>query len=249
MHGTRAVRTFRAALIALIGVLVMSVGAANAYAGGSDHGNGSGHQKWASDEGQQSGGQWSSDSSDDQSWSSDSESTDHGDCKKNESSTGEKTGEQTPPTSPQGVTGGEQKGEQGGEQQGEEQKKGEEHQKGEHGKKEEENKGETAPTPTPTQPTTPAVVTTPAPAPVQAQQAPAQGGEVQGESEQAPQKKSQGAAAPSRGGRVLAENETTTPTAGESQLAETGFDVWPLALLGVLCIAGSAVLLRRARRS
>jgi len=251
MHGTCAVRTFRTPLIALVGVLFILVGAGNAYAGGSDHGNSLGHQKWTSDEGQQSGGQWDSQKSDDESWS-DSSTSDGQDCKKNESSTGEQTGEQTP-VPPQGATGGEQqggqqKGEQGGEQKGEEK---------EHGKKEEENKGEnkggSTPTPAPTTAPTPTSVVTPTPvpvsAPVQVQQTPAQGGEVQGESQAAPKETGQGGSSPKRGGRVLAENQTTTPTASESSLAATGFGAWQLALLGVLCVAGSALLLRRTRRS
>jgi len=253
MHGTRAVRTFRTALIALVGVLSIFVGAGNAYAGGSDHGNSIGHQKWALDEGQQSGGQWDSQKSDDESWSDDSKSGNNQDCKQNESSTGEKTAEQ-PPAAPQGTTGGEQGGEQKGEQGGEQ--KGEETQKGEHGKKEEENKGEnqggeksqggSAPTPAPT-PTSVVTTPAPAPAPVQVQQTPVQGGEVQGESQESPAET--GGSSPKRGGRVLASNETTTPTASESSLAATGFGAWQLALLGILCVAGSALLLRRTRRS
>jgi hypothetical protein len=260
MHGNRAVRTIRAALIALIGALFMSVGAVSANAGGSDHANGLGHQKWASDMSQQSSGEWDSNKSDSESWSGNSESDNNGkDCKKNESSAGEKTGEQAP-TPSQGETGGEQggeqKGEHGGEQKGGESQKGEhgkkeEQNQGEHGKKEQENQGGT--TPTQAGQTTPAVVTTPVaaptPAPVQAQQAPAQGGEVQGETQETPQETAQGGVSPNRGGRVLAENETTKPAASERSLAFTGFDVRQLALLGVLCIAGSALLLRRTRRS
>jgi hypothetical protein len=243
MHGTRAVRTFHAALIALVGALVMTVGAASAYAGGSDHGNGLGHQKTASDKGQQSDDQWGSDKSDES--SSEDTKSDHGKpCNEESSSAGEQTGEQPSPPAG-GEQGGEQKGEQGGEQ------------KGEQGKKEEENKGsnkggETSQGgPALTPETTPAVVTTPAPAtvPVQAQQAPASGGEVQGESEQAPEETGQGGGSPSSGGRVLAENQTTTPTASESGLAGTGFDARQLALLGAVCVAGSALLLRRTRKS
>jgi LPXTG-motif cell wall-anchored protein len=45
---------------------------------------------------------------------------------------------------------------------------------------------------------------------------------------------------------------TTTPVAAKSQssgLAKTGFDAWPVALLGVGCIAGAGLMLRRTRRS
>jgi len=252
MHGSRAERTFRSALIALIGVLFMSVGAASAFAGGSDHGNGLGQQKWTSDKGQQSDGQWDSKSSEDESWSDDSESSDDNgkDCKKEESSTGEQSGEQTS-TPPTGQTGGEQQGGEQGEN-GEHGKKEEEEQ----GKKEEEHKGgeksQGGSTPTQPQQTTPAVVTTPTtpttPAPVQAQQAPASG-EVQGVAEESPEETGKGGSSPNRGGNVLAENTATTPTASESGLASTGFDAWQLALLGAVCIAGSALLLRRTRRS
>ena len=95
MYGTRAARRFRAALIALIGVLVMSVGAASAYAGGRDHGKGLGRQNSVSSQSGeiQQSVQVQSESSNDQSTSDDS-SNDHGNnCKKNENSTGEKTGE------------------------------------------------------------------------------------------------------------------------------------------------------------
>jgi hypothetical protein len=48
---------------------------------------------------------------------------------------------------------------------------------------------------------------------------------------------------------VFAENASTEATASESGLAGTGFDAWQLALLGAFCVAGSALLLRRTRRS
>jgi hypothetical protein len=245
MHRNRGARTFRAALIALIGVLVMSVCAASAYAGGRDDGNGPGRQNWVSSQIQQNlqSAQVESQSSSDQSSSDESQSEDHGKhCKKNETSTGEqgKTGEE----SQQGELGKKQNEEQGnaGPSQG--------------GKKAETGAaptpaGQTAPAAvtTPAAMTTPAVVPTPAPAPVQAQQAPTQGGEVQGQTEQAPQQSPAGSSPSKRGGRVLAENQITTPTASRSRLAETGFDAWRLALLGAICVATSALLLRRTRRS
>jgi hypothetical protein len=258
MHGFRGVSpTCRPALVALIAVLFMSVGAASANAGGRDHGSAPGHEKWTSDEGQQSGGHWDSDKGQSDDWqssdksqsdTSDTGSEDQGqDCKKNEGQPAEQTGEQG---QPQGPPQGEVGGEQG--QKGEESQNGE---KGEHGKKEEENKGGKTPTqggPTPTTvEQTPAAVTTPAPvvAPVQAQQTPTGGGEVQGVVEESPGKTgSQGGGSGNRGGRVLASTQTQL-TASETGLARTGFDAWQLALLGALCVAGSALLLRRTSRS
>ena len=254
MHGIRAARNFHAALIALIGVLVMSVGAQSAYAGGRDHGNGPGQQNSVSVQTQQSQQSVQVQSDTQQSVQDQTETGKN--CKKNETSTGEKTGEQTTVTPPTGTTG-----EQG--------KKGEENEQGEHAKNENEQGGHakkeneeqaqgkqenapSAPATTQAGQTAPAVVTTPAiptPAPVQAQQAPTQGGQVQGETGQAPQETAQARGPAKQGGRVLAESATTTPTASQSGLARTGFDVRPLALLGVLCIAASALLLRRVRRS
>ena len=248
MHGTHATRLFRVAFFALIAVLVIFVGAGSAYAGGRDDDNGPGHQTGVSDHGQKSL-QSDSQESDDDFSSDDSESGDRGKHCKKESSAGGKTGEQPPVTPPAGTTG-----EQGkkGEETGEAEHGKKENEQAEHGKKEEERqevKAPTGPAPTPGGQPAPAVVTTPAPAPVTAQQAPALGGEVQGEAEQSPEQAAQGGGQAKRGGRVLAESETAAPSAPAGRLAETGFDAWQVALLGAACVAGAALLLRRVRRS
>jgi len=109
----------RSALVALIAVLVLFVGATSAYAGGRDHGSASDHQQWASGD---SKGEQGQSGDEDKSWSdksgdkSDSEdSGSHGDknggkdCKKNEEQSGEQTGSQGQPQGPpQGETGGQQ---------------------------------------------------------------------------------------------------------------------------------------------
>ena len=100
---------------------------------------------------------------------------------------------------------------------------------------------------TPAQPVAPVT-----PAPVTAVQTPTnQGGQVQGEVQETPVNGKGGSTqgeSGSQGSEILAEN--TTAAASESGgLAGTGFDAWLVALLGVACVAGSAVLLRRTRRS
>ncbi len=46
---------------------------------------------------------------------------------------------------------------------------------------------------------------------------------------------------------ILTSVETTLPVASKS-LARTGFDAWQIAFIGAVCLAGSALLLRRTRR-
>ena len=98
---------------------------------------------------------------------------------------------------------------------------------------------------------TPAQPVAVTPAPVTAVQTPNQGGQVQGEVQETPVNGKGGSnqgESGSQGSEILAEN--TTAAASESGgLAGTGFDAWLVALLGVACVAGSAVLLRRTRRS
>ena len=255
----------RCALVALFAVLVMCLGATGAYAGGRDHGNVTGQQKSSSDENVSNNS-----SSDDESVSSDSNAKNTNqngtDCKKNQ---GETSGQSQSNGPPPPVLGGQegQKGETGGESQtgskgGQENGKGgEENGKGgeEHNKGGKENKsGNETPTPvTPTTPTTvptqtqaQAPVTTPAATPVQTQTTPSQGGQVKAETQETTPAAGKGGKQGSTGGRVLAEN--TTPVASKSQssgLASTGFDAWLVALLGVGCIAGAGLLLRRTRRT
>jgi LPXTG-motif cell wall-anchored protein len=260
--------TRRSALVALFAVMVMFVGATGAYAGGRDYGSAPGHQKSSSDDGKSKGSQESdADDESDLGGSNGQNGDENGrDCKKNEGQPSEQTGEQGQPKSPPAAENGGQV--QGG-QQGEEGKKGHEGEQGkeEHNKgKEEHNKGKenqgetqpvtpTSPTtvPTQTQAQTPAqtpAATTPVTTPVQTQQTPSQGGQVQGETQESPQGPSGKQGESTTGGRVLAEN--TTPVANQSQaggLASTGFDAWLVALLGVGCIAGAGLLLRRTRRS
>jgi len=260
-------RTRRCVLVALfavlVTVLVMFVGATGAYAGGRDYGSAPGQQKWSSDDGKSKGSQESDADDESDSGSNAQNGAENGrDCKKNEGQPSEQTGEQGQPKGPPAAENGGQV--QGG-QQGEEGKKGHEGEQGEeeHNKgKEEHNKGKenqgekqpvtpTSPTtvPTQTQAQTPAA-TTPVTTPVQTQQTPSQGGQVQGETQESPQGPSGKQGERTTGGRVLAEN--TTPVANQSQaggLAATGFDAWLVALLGVGCIAGAGLLLRRTRRS
>jgi LPXTG-motif cell wall-anchored protein len=268
--------TRRCALIALITLLFMSVGVTSAFAGGRDYGSATGHQNSKSDESWNGEGghkqsKHEGDSSDEWSDESDSSWDDKGsdqsgkDCKKNESPPIEQKGEQGQPQTPPVSTGGEYGGKEEHAGKGEEGEHGNKGEKGEHGNKGEKGehgnkgKGEEKPGPGPgpgpgptTTPTTPVV--TPAvpvtPAPVTAVQTPNQGGEVQGEVQETPVNgkggSSQGESG--NGSEILAEN--TTAAASESGgLASTGFDAWLVALLGVACVGGSAVLLRRTRRS
>jgi len=266
MDRFRGVPTRRSALVALVAVLVMFVGVTNAYAGGRDHGNSTGQQDWATSGNdtwqsgdENSSGDWSSGDKSDSADSSSNQDQNGEDCKNQgqegqpgEQQTGEQGESEVPP--PTGYGGEQGENAKGGEQNypG---KQGENGKKGKGG--ETESKGGTTPTQagqTPAPVTSAPVTTAPAaiaPASTQAQQAPTQGGEVLGESEQSPSAGNQGSPE-KRGGRVLAENQVAAATSTASQgggLASTGFDAWQLALLGALCIAGSALLLRRTRRS
>jgi len=263
MHGFRGgLTTCRSALVALVAMLFVFAGATSAYAGGRDHGSAPGQEKWASGESNHQSDGWGSKEGDtSKDWQSDDKSgeshSDYGDkdCKKDESTAGEQTGEQGQPQQPPaGQTGGEsQEGEKDyGDKEGEKDhgnKEGEKGEKGDHNKGgETPTRGGETPTQTETQPT-PAPVSTAPVAPVQAQQTPT-GGEVQAETEESPSETgNQGGESPNEGGRVFAENASTEATASESGLAGTGFDAWQLALLGAFCVAGSALLLRRTRRS
>jgi hypothetical protein len=208
---------------------------------------------------------------DDKSDSSDSKGKNGKDCKKNEGQSATQTGEQVPPPgAPQAETeqkpGESTEGEQGG--KGEQGHKGEKGEKGEQGEK--GHKGEK---PGPGGPQTPGsgpaggapaqgpglpvqALQTPAPVtptviPTQAQQTPSPGGQVLGNSEETPASLggsgNQGGSA-NQGGRVLAENQVAA-SSSQGGLAGTGFDAWLVALLGAACVAGSALLIRRTRRS
>jgi hypothetical protein len=229
----------------------------------SEHGNKS------SDEGDSSDDVKSDDDSD----SRDSNGKNGKDCKKNEDQSVTQTGEQVPPTG--GTQGETQNGEKPGEStEGEQGGKGEEAhkgEKGEKGQKGEKGKGEKGETPGPGGPQTPGsggetsgpaqgslpvqalsqAPVTPTGTPTQAQQTPSPSGEVLGNAEETPASlggSGNGAGSENQGNRVLAENQVAA-SSSQGGLAGTGFDAWLVALLGAACVAGSALLLRRTRRS
>jgi hypothetical protein len=248
-----------AALIAMAAMLLMLVGATDAFAGGRDHGQGAGHQDWASQE-QGSGDQWSDEGQSSDEWQSNEAQGGSEDCHKgeNEQSGNEQTGQpQGPPQGGQPVGG--QPTEQGG--KAPEQEKKEHGEKGGYGeqqkKQKEQQESQKGQSPSPIEVTTPVAQTTPAQqAPVSTQQAPTQAQQAPTQAEQAPSGQVQGEqlAETRAGNRETAQvAPTETAQAAETSqgggLASTGFDVWKVALLGALCVAGAALMLRRTRRT